>query len=621
MEAIVKCSACQDWVRSQFDLQHSVIPLVRMLWVRTAGQSVRCRRSATTESVSCVAHLSEFARLIAEVGIARPFTQARDAHFRIQTRADIPAPVGQSGTTPSERQSIDDVDRAWIAAFAVLPGVPASEQKSTCFPVIMDIRQSLLMASHRIAKAGELLEGVGDSGQVQVGARSKATAIPAAFWQLFIAETCLLDCHRQLCKPQFTHALTETDLRFLHAGGQKLLMARVQLWKLDEAELLLQPELTLLGWERPSGDLRRAAVVATLELLDSGAFMRVCDAIPREQFLDPFWSDPALQTALERLEARWFKRTCSDMLTEFKKRESRLSVPGRPIGAAERTMPERRVNLRSDGDRYASKVLSLAQGFTITQAGCFMLAVAWAVMFAVLMGKVREPSRVLICSYVLIQGLLLLSWIMRRELRLHLPRAFFGTGFIWLLSLLPLMEVIRNVNVLAIPPHLYDDSKAKRDYSLLLLTDGPCSREFWGISLLGLGFGIALILMQVRGPRPAGHSSIAEIVTTLTRQCRRTWKTKGAECRDLWSAMHGPRRAWKDLLTAVRVTVRSVIGAIWWGTIVLFSLTAFEPTLGDDRMKLQWSIIPLSIWAVGLAFVSQLMWQDQYLTEPLSSDR
>lgn len=626
IKAIVECSKCKGWILSQFDLQHSVIPLVRMLWLRALGQPTFGRGSAPEVPGSCLAHLREFARLIAKVGAARPLAHSVNGQCRIPTRTGVPHPASTSIATSVDLQSTDAIDRTWIAAFAMLPAVSGFQRVPRDFRVVSDIRASLLVAHQHISAAEASLERCSDAFQHRPGPSSKEPGIQAAFWQLFVAETCLLDIHRHFSinttkahgeseSPWVQHALTEADLRSLHAGGQRLLMARVRLWSLDEAERLLQPELTLLSWKRPSDDVFRATAIATLDPLSDGAFKKIHDASPREEFLDPFWRAPALQTALERREARWFKPDSSKQIEKFVRRARKLDKLNSQADVQDGTSAERRLKRRFTRDF----ILPLARGFTITKAGLVMLAISW-VMIIVACTKWITVQTILAPTFtkclVFFQGLLFLAWVMRRELRLHLPRAFFGTGFIWLLSLLPLLEVIKDFRDVARPG---GSGGVASEGDLYILKVGVC--DIWLISLIGLGFGTALILMQVRGPRRADHSSIAGILTTLMRHARRCMAIGRTETQYIWGAMHGPRRACGDLIIATTVTLRSVIGAMWWGTMMFFSLAAFEVICPEDLPKVAWSIIPLSIWAVGLAFVSQLMWQDQFLTEPLGSDR
>jgi hypothetical protein len=79
------------------------------------------------------------------------------------------------------------------------------------------------------------------------------------------------------------------------------------------------------------------------------------------------------------------------------------------------------------------------------------------------------------------------------------------------------------------------------------------------------------------------------------------------------------REGRKDLWIAIRVVGVAWCGSMWWGAVMFSALTCFG--LWPEGVSVSLSLFPLSIWAVAIAFISQLMWQDQFLTEPMSYDR
>jgi len=219
--------------------------------------------------------------------------------------------------------------------------------------------------------------------------------------------------------------------------------------------------------------------------------------------------------------------------------------------------------------------------------------------------------------YILLQLIFLAVWILLKQTRWCVPRAFFGNGFIWFIGILPAVEfsgkafdTVKHKSLNDVETNLTNNNPL-----FLLFTPYFNNDKTWGLFLFlgflisGLLFALSFVLLQVRGPRlPSPQNTFKLHKTRIDR-------------------------LFKDISISLLVTLKAFIGSVWWGALYFAAFIAwgYEVSYSSefiskynprDQINLTFllNILPLSAWGLGLAFLSQLMWQDEFLTEPLSSD-
>ncbi len=410
-----------------------------------------------------------------------------------------------------------------------------------------------------------------------------------------------------------------------------LLQLRLRLWRCPIAPEALQREMAIVGIRHP----RDGAVMATRFYCDalSGGGERSDSRSLRREFVRLLGDQSRLWPfdggrdwdGLERACARWFDRRPERILEDWRedcRQDLERSQPSGSGGGGSRISEYALVRLCK---RSLSKYPVTALSLSVT------LLMLWSMRSGdtgfVTPRGVQEPLAYWPHGcYVVAQLLLLAAWVFRRESRRFLPRSFYGTCFVWLISLLPLVEVIRKVELIpamkgegveaspAIPRLVLDfiarvlGSGMPENSGLDRLAHpqpgGHSQLVLTGATLGGFLVTFGLILLQIRGRRIT-RPDLQRRSPQLVRAVREFLVSLRDDC--------------GDLLIAGKVVLMAWCGSMWWGTVMFSALACFR--LWPDGVTVFGSLFPLSIWAVAIAFISQLMWQDQFLTEPMSHDR
>ena len=216
-------------------------------------------------------------------------------------------------------------------------------------------------------------------------------------------------------------------------------------------------------------------------------------------------------------------------------------------------------------------------------------------------------------SFILLQLIFLAVWILLKQTRWCVPRAFFGNGFIWFIGVLPAVEfsgkaldTVKHISLKDVEQNLTNNNPLFLLFIPYWINDQR--GLFLGFLISGLLFALSFVLLQVRGPRlPSPQNTFKLHKTRIDRLLN-------------------------DIFISLLVTSKAFIGSVWWGALYFAAFIAwgFEASLSlgvskplcPEKTKFLFllNILPLSAWGLGLAFLSQLMWQDEFLTEPLSSD-
>lgn len=400
-------------------------------------------------------------------------------------------------------------------------------------------------------------------------------------------------------------------------------LARLQLrlWQRRDTVESLAVEMDLACIVHPREACRRAVDLYCIEgvqglNIDARRRMirRLASYVPEQRLRWPFddgkeWDD------FERACARWFDRRAIDALERWQGdilRSVELSSP-QPQHS---TFTSRR---RTSGSGSVSWLIRKAfTKYPVTVISSVVL-VAFLVYTAIVGGfHAVQPSWS--CTYLVIQFSCLLVWLFRQESRRFLPRSFFGTAFIWGLSIFPMVELLHKLNDIRAfdggAPATVDSPELD-----VLFNANPYGLVAFTASGLLLCFG--LILLQVRGRKVTR-------LDQLDRDSRYASNFKLSLC---WlvsgwipDLVRRIREDGAGLTGALKSLAVACFGSLWWGTVVFAAIAHFvfqgnspaDPV--NSAYQVDWVIVPLSIWAVALAFIAQLMWQDQFLTEPMAHD-
>lgn len=397
-----------------------------------------------------------------------------------------------------------------------------------------------------------------------------------------------------------------------------LVRLQLRLWQRRDTIESLSVEMDVAGIVHPREACRRALGLYCIEGLDrrndlarSRLIQRLASCVPSQRLRWPFddgkgWDD------FERACARWFDRRAigaldrwQDSVRQTEERDARQ--PQHPESARRGPAAEPKGVpwiVRKGFSRYPVTVIS---------------SVALVVFLASAMkdGGFREVPPSWSRAYLVLQFGCLILWLFRQESRRFLPRSFFGTAFIWGLSLFPIIELLHKLNAIGAVGGGLAGSGSSPELDTLLKADAYGIAWFTIIGLL-LCFG--LILLQARGRKVTR-------LDHLDRDARHALSFRSAM---KWLAFEWIGDLWSRILedgAGITGSLKSLLiaccGSLWWGTLAFAAIAHFvfkgvSPTPPSDPVF--WVLVPLSVWAVALAFIAQLMWQDQFLTEPMAHD-
>jgi hypothetical protein len=614
--------ASDEWTRGQADLQGPLALLLRLLWLRAVrdgdpsgvkevirGQDGVCK----IESV-----IQRFATSACEAGVpAGP----NAAHSMAYTPGTSRLDYGPGNRGPRHSSvGMDPIDLDWVSLSSVIDvshgwetGANSAASRTPEFDGIARMRASFDLLENHLANAQELLQSPDRSGNAD---------IRQIFWKLFVVESCLRATLEVLRGDQVeghpTSGANETrswspgmvglvaagELVRVHRLMGQLLILRLRLWQLPSAEDRLDAELSLLGFRRPADDVLAVSRVFTFDHFREESDRRLLEAfegaVPAPVFRDPFFPIPSDRIGFERLEARWFNRRNSRMLKRWETKCRRSADIATSFGAS--TLPGKVRAL-------VLPVMDWLDGRMFTALGLALLcfcALLWCTQHiptiagisigdTVIGSALRDSMPWTMCDwmpwfargYLVAQTALLAGGVAARESRANLPRTFFGTGFIWLVALFPAVELLHKLASAT-------DMKEKDQPDLHFLVLHQC-KSYMATLFVGALFTHALLMLQVRGVRRSGATGM-----------------RGGL---------GLRRLVEDLWLGLKVLGHSCLLSWWWGSVVMcgaLGLGVIDTNAFNEAFP---AILPLGVWAVALAFLSQLMWQDQFLTEPLGFDR
>lgn len=446
----------------------------------------------------------------------------------------------------------------------------------------------------------------------RLGSSESDEQLREAFWDLAACElwcreilTTLAGSADKEKRPRLLQLVRPSQLLQFWNVKRQLCRLQCELWQRPAAREALSAELRLMDCSHPRDARQRCIDFFCLNVLDGSdviesrtAFLAwLKDLVPRERLSDPF-GDGLKRDAFERASARWFDQTAQRRLTNWEQEtgcsSSHGSLTRQRDGAPD--WPRSHLQLlRSAIDRYPVTTVSLF-------AMACSLAPALVGGFNALARVGAWPTAWL---YTLVQATLLSLWVWRGEQRRFVPRSFFGTAFIWLILLFPLLEIAHKTRRLV--PGAVSEREQDNEYFLLSTQAG------WPIvlvSLAGVLLCLGLIMLQVRGRTKRGHTREPNNINWHRPQI--AWRRFQSEV--------NLRGIWVETTIACKATAFSVVGSLWWGTTVFTAFAALDLLPLHAEVDVRWVIFPLSIWAVAIAFLSQLMWQDQFLTEPMSHD-
>ncbi len=397
---------------------------------------------------------------------------------------------------------------------------------------------------------------------------------------------------------------------------RSLVRLQLRLWQRRDTVESLSVEMDVAGIVHPRDACRRALSLYCIEGLDqnhdavrSRLIRRLAGCVPEQRLRWPFddgkeWDD------FERACARWFDRRAIDALERWQD-----AVRGTEVRESRHADAKPRVS----GARSSRLPWFVRKGFSKYPVTVISFSALSAFLASVLVigGFQRVPSW-LSFAYLAIQFVFLLLWLFRQESRRFLPRSFFGTAFIWGLSLFPMIELLHKLDAISKPAGAASSNQGELDLDALLRANTYGIASF---TIIGLMLCLGLILLQARGRK----------VTRLDQLYLDTDRASGFGTALDWLAFGWiadlRRRIVEDragIVGALKSLVVACGGSLWWGTMAFAAIAHFvfggSPNSDPAVSPVFWVLLPLSVWAVVLAFIAQLMWQDQFLTEPMAHD-